>query len=725
MVLSKIDNEISYPETKKVNPEDLDKESDLYQITVNGIDIIIAIGRPKNAFQMKNVTYFPVYLVKKNDKVLQIGVYEIKASEAMNLLDENSNIDPSKIDDPLIYTFVSKDMLNNLRMIPPSEVEHEKARSKKKSDKGSKEEGDKQSDKQGDKQGDKQEEGKGKKKANAAPHVTMSDDLTIPPERAGIFRVKTGMPILPFLKEETAEVASSARKKYNESSSDNWVAKFMSNKEYTILDNEGKGDCFFCTIRDAFQSIGQETSVLELRKKVASEATEEQYRYYRDRYDEYANSIRDDANRIERLTEQFNEQKIMYDAMPISDDNREKKQAIVKSTTNIKSQITRLKKEKATTMKNIKDYQFIKDIKSLNDFRKHILKQDYWADAWVLNTLERVLNIKFIILSLEMYKQGDTENVLNCGTVSDASLTTFSPEFYIIVEYSGNHYKTIGYKNHLIFDFKEIPYDVKTMIVNKCMERNSGTFSLIPEFNKFKSSFEKDKTKDITKGITKGGGIEGRKKRGDSWFEELSQTKVLNMYDDDIVFQYYPLSSGQPTPGHGSGEKRPKRMNMEEEFEELMEIANWRKKLDNEWVQPFTVDNHRWSSVEHYYQASKYKNGSPEFYLSFSLDSGTDLSKNVQMARAVGTKGSFHGKMIRPKEVKRDASFYDTTENAEPRSNKELFAAQLAKFTQNEDLKKMLLATKRAKLTRFVRGDPPALDENLMVIRDKIVKERL
>jgi predicted NAD-dependent protein-ADP-ribosyltransferase YbiA (DUF1768 family) len=718
MVLSKIDNEISYPETKKVNPEDLDKESDLYQITIKGIDVIIAIGRPKNAFQLKNVTYFPVYLVKKNDKVLQIGVYEIKASEAMNLLDENSNIDPSKIDDPLIYTFVSEEMINKLRMIPPSEIERENAKKKKSEKKktGSKEEGSKEEkDKGQDKDNDKDQS-----KAASASRVTMAESLTIPPERAGIFRIKTGIPILPSLREETSETASTIRKKYKESSSDNWVTKFMSNKEYTVLDNEGKGDCFFCTIRDAFQSIGQETTVLELRKKVAAEATEEQFRYYRDRYDEYANSIRDDTNRIERLTEQFNEQKVMYDTMPISDENRDKKLAIVKLTTEIKKEITRLKKDKVNTSRNIKDYQFIKDIKSLNDFRKHILKQDYWADAWVLNTLERVLNIKFIILSLEMYKQGDTENVLNCGTVADPSLTGFSPEFYIMVEYSGNHYKTIGYKKHLIFTFKEIPYDVKTMIVNKCMERNSGVFSLIPEFNKFKSSFEEEATKAL---LTKGGARSKTTK--DAWFEELSQTKILNMYDDDIVFQYYPLSSGAPAPGHGAGEKKPKRMNMEEEFEGLMEFENWRKKLDNDWVQPFMVDNHRWSSVEHYYQASKYKNGFPDFYLSFSIDSATELSKNVPMAHAVGTKGSFRGKMVRPKEVKRDANFYDTTDNAEPRSNKELFTAQLAKFTQNGDLKKMLLATKRAKLMRFIRGSPSILDENLIVIRDKIIKERL
>ncbi len=114
---------------------------------------------------------------------------------------------------------------------------------------------------------------------------------------------------------------------------------------------------------------------------------------------------------------------------------------------------------------------------------------------------------------------------------------------------------------------------------------------------------------------------------------------------------------------------------------------------------------------------SKFKKTAPEFYLSFSLDSGTELSRDPTLAKEAGGKtGKSKTKLLRPREVTIDSDFY-SGRNAE-----ELSAALHAKFSQNEDLRRMLLATEEAKLMHYIRGSEPEVADELMILRAKLRK---
>jgi hypothetical protein len=470
----------------------------------------------------------------------------------------------------------------------------------------------------------------------------------------------------------------------------------MKNNNYFIIDNEGHGDCLFATIRDAFGQIGQQTTVQKLRKKLSTEAVDAIFIGYKEQYDLIVDSIKKDTIAAKELEIEYEKYKKMFkDTL-----DRDQKKEFIAAANKIKEQRDRIVHESKMSKELLNDFRFMKDIDTLEKFKRKIQTCDFWAETWAVSTLERILNIKFIILSSEAFQIDDFANVLQCGQIVDTLLEsrgTFNPEYYIMVDYTGDHYKLIGYKKKQIFTFLELPYDIKKMISEKCMELNSGVFSLIPDFISFKESLFPGKNTDCK-------------------FEELSEAKIRGLYDESTVFQFYDKSANK-LPGKGPGEIIGK--DVVREFSILNSIPDWRRKLDDYWVEPgqtFTLDGHRWNSVAHYYQGSKFKEGNPEFYLSFAAESGTDLSKNGELAKAAASStGKYKGELIRPKEVSIDPTFYGK------RKETERFDAICAKFSQIEELKQVLVNTKTAKLMHYLKGKEPELAEQLIIMRNKFL----
>jgi predicted NAD-dependent protein-ADP-ribosyltransferase YbiA (DUF1768 family) len=203
-------------------------------------------------------------------------------------------------------------------------------------------------------------------------------------------------------------------------------------------------------------------------------------------------------------------------------------------------------------------------------------------------------------------------------------------------------------------------------------------------------------------------------------FNEVSEVvKRENMYNPEIQFYFYSGSKNAP-PGKGAREIMPAEF-LKEYKDSLDVFPDFRKMLSNFGEGPFVLDGLNWNSVEHYYQASKFKKNNPDFYRTFSLDSGTELSRDPNMSKAYGGKsGKYKGKLVRPKNIVVDEDFFSG------RSEKEMFDAQLAKFTQNENMRNMLLATKDAQLMHTIPRSSKAIPfDNLVYFRDLIKKGKI
>ena len=672
MVSSKLDSTVEYPEIKKLSSVDQGFDASLYEIELYpSIEAVVAIGNINHIHKDKGIYYMSVYLVVDNSLGDQIGVYECLASNYTNLLDDDNDLDVDKLDDPipLLFSFVTPDYLRRTLKIKKQASLPDEEPLPSVDDDDDDDDDEEQSNKGNESKGDKLN----------LDNLVAQDDSDI----------------IESIEIKMMEESIEERKKYKQKGNHNWVQRFMRNRKFGIQDVEAQGDCFFAVVREAFSGIGKDITVAQLRNEISDRATVDIYKNFKQHYDMYLQTINDSNREMKQIFDKIKELKTEAK----TEKNPKYKKIIVEKSKPLIGEFERKKRERQHAKELMKDFSFMKKINNLDDFKKIVKTCAFWADAWAINLVEMFLNIKIIIMSSENFTNGDIDNVLLCSSFIDDSIKVFRPKYYVLAVHTGNHYKLITYDGKKIFTFETIPWDIKQMVVDKCMEKQGGIYTLIPKFIKLKSKRQEQL------GIT----------------EEKPEEKMSDVrFDENTIFQFYSKSSGKPAPGKGAGEKIPQED--EHLYRELQSIPDWRKVLSNFWVGSFELDGHQWNSVEHFYHAAKFKQGNPEFYLTFTLDhesGGGELSKEPSMAKGAGGKtGKFKGKQIRPKTITMDADFFTSKRN-----ELEMERAQQAKYEQNPLAKRVLLGTGNAKLQHFVRGSPPIVFYDTMRVRDKLRKK--
>lgn len=664
MVHSKIKPKIEYAEIRTIDDEDNEYETYIYEAKIHDKRVVIALGKPKS--EHFEITYCPVYLISEGIVRAKIGVVEFRSSEFAKYIDDDGkNINAEKYanegNELLLYKFVVKEFLELSNSDPNF---YTKLVIKEK------------------------EEKEEKKEENENKKYKKKDVFDIDLDKKGKKETKNiftpiGNAVIPDdLKEETKEDAD---KLINETANSNWVQKFMKNSEYSLQKIPRDGNCFFSVIVEAFKQIGQKTTVELLREIVADSLTQDNFEMYSEIYKSSVLETNKNQSNIEKIVEKIKEYKTRYKQAEKKSD-KDKLLENIETMQKDKEELVKKNNEIELIDENYKHFRFMKDVNSLKEMKEAVKKSSYWADEIAISQIENKLNIKMILLSKESYQSGSEDTVMKC-VVSSEQKPIPEPDYYIITEYLGDHYELISYKEKKIFNFSEIPYRIKALIVQKCREGSCGIFKDIKDFKQFRINLGEEL--DIMgKGVV----------------------EPNNLYDDDIHFMFYDKSSDTKPPGTGSGEKIKNQDLFN--FLDLQIVKDWRRMLDDEYVSPFILDGKRWKTVEHYYQACKFKKRFSNFYASFSLDSKSEICDNVKKAKGAGGKtGKFENHLLRPDNITIDPDFYGGRDQVE-RSN-----ALKAKFEQHPNLKKVLLDTKKAKLLHFVRGSEPEVDMLLMELR--------
>jgi len=665
MVVSKIDNTINYSEQKKLNPEDIEHNATTYETDIFSMDVIIAIGKEKYTFIEKEVIYFPLYLIKDDLVYSQIGLYELKSDHLVGVLDDDGDLNIDQVGDPLLYSFVSDTYLKKILQAEAEELSKKSITIRNVSSEGEGE-GEYINDPDDPDDPDDPSKHSDTKSPTLKINKATIESLSKGEGDSGsdeIFKTDPTKHVETITKtDDTEEVVSDKAP---------WIQQYMKSTHFGIQDNEGGGDCLFAVIRDAFNSIGKETTVNKLRDILSREANDEIFTMYKEHYDMYASASADTNMAMTKLS--TTNKKLKKELS--SSKSRTRQIEIVEEGKTILEKYNRMKEEQKLTQELKNEFEFMKGVDNLEEFKAKLRTCEFWAETWAISTLERVLNIKLILLSHESFVQGDIDNVIQCGQLNDAILEkrgVFKPDHYVIADFNGYHYKLITYKGRKILKLSEIPNKLKNDIISKCCEDKDGRgpYSIIEGFKSDKKSPTKISESEVVESIHQ------------------------NLYDDSTIFQFYGKSSNKDFPGKGSGETSKKESSAI--YGDLKKIKDWRRMLSDDWNTKFAVDKHEWKSVNHCVEGMKYKNEkNMEMYEMFSLNSGSELSGDTSLIS-------------------------DNQSNSGPISDEVYEIILTSKFSQNEELKTVLLKTHNALLMRYVKGKPPIKADILMSVRKKL-----
>lgn len=491
MLESVLNDQVKYSINKKIDDDDIGSEVSVYKLQLYETEVCVILGNIKRNFINFGILYVPVYVVINNKVIERIGYFEFYTDNVNTYYDKEGDLDVSIMEGPLVFSYIDNDYLLNLvkksKFISEIEVEEQKYLSQLEEKKSREGEMVEQAEKI-------IEEGK---KGVVVDDIEKIENIErILSDDESKYNPKHSILLL---------------KQYNKQAKENpvqsessWIQKYYDNNKFGIIDNEGNGDCLFATIRDGLTDLNISLNVASLRHLQAKNVNQEQFGTYKTIYDSLVNEITEIKSKIASRKKFLHiEQKKYKDIKEnikqlINEGKRneviEKQQKMISIKNNFQKINTiykKLHKNLKKTAGNLNEFSFMRDIDNLEQLQSFMKTSNFWADSATISRLEVLLNLKIIILSEEDWFDKNYNSILKCGDMVNTVIENngyFKPKYYLIVSYTGNHYKLITYNNKKIFSFKELPYVVKEEIVEKCLQsKGKNIFEFINQFIGFKN----------------------------------------------------------------------------------------------------------------------------------------------------------------------------------------------------------------------------------------------
>ena len=484
MIQSILNDEIEYIVDKNIEENDLGKSVSVFEMQLFEIDVCFTVGEINDLYKQKNILFTPVYLIINDNKCEKIGYFEFYSTEIATYMDKDGDLDISLIEGPVIFDYVDSDYLIGL-LKKSNFLQQFKLADAELSDEIKK---------------DMEEKIKERQRGKAVENIEEINKIELLiTEFDGEFNGNIDKKLKKIYKKQVKESVITESSK--------WIQKHYKNNKYDIIDNEGGGDCLFSTIRDSLEDININLSVQSLRNVLSNAMTQENYETYKENFDLLNKEIMNIKDELSSLKNESKDLKLQYSDLTKkaklykSENERDKLLEAVNKRKEIKSQNDKLKEKSKNLMKqnpnaliNFQDFKFMKDINNLQKLKVIVKQSNFWADSNAISKLEKMLNVKVIVLLKKNYQDGN-KSLISCGDMVSKDITdkgSFKPKYYIIVSFmernEGDHYVLVTYKKKRIFTFYEIPYAIREDIKEKCLSKDDKKrtlFDYIGLFNKY------------------------------------------------------------------------------------------------------------------------------------------------------------------------------------------------------------------------------------------------